>query len=114
MTIDFRVVQKINGRPYRLEIPAEHRVRLQRLYLSAVEGGITTPDLREKLVASGEISEDQVQAFDLTMQTHFFHQNRMVDDNFLTRGKDGDRTPRVWLTQHGRAYLSELERKDAA
>jgi hypothetical protein len=114
MTMEFRVVQEIIGRPYRLEIPPAHRHRLERLYLSLLEGGITTGDLREKLVESGEVSETQVQAFDLTMETHFFLWDRMVDNNFLLRVKCGDMTSRKWLTQRGRDYLSELETKIGA
>lgn len=107
----FKVSQSINGAPYRLDIPAGDRTRLERVYLESVGDGVTAQELRSLLVASGEVDAEQVQAFDLTMNVRFFLDERRVDDNFLSRPQQGDRQMRLWLTPAGWEYLRQLQAK---
>jgi hypothetical protein len=104
-----KVLRYVNCRPYRVEIPASDREKIERVYLEYLRQPRLSREIQDHLVVARVVTEEFAQGLHLTLSSMFFGRNRMIDNSF---GTPGPYT--YWVTPHGLEYLETLRAKGDA
>lgn len=105
----WEVASTVGGQSYKLHIEPDLRPQLDRIVLEFCETSQTDRDIEAMLAEHTDCPPKRLMALLITVKSELFLRDRMLDDNWLSRGRQRPLPPVVrWTTEHGRQHLATL------